>query len=99
MNVVSIAQENVAFEGTRGISRNNQDLGFQPAFLNKQTGQVELSRLKNGQPAAMHLISYLPGDWAESTDHHGCITQLNANVIAGFCRDGIFYTRAEVAEL
>ena len=99
MNVLTIVKENEEFQGTRGVSGNNRELGFEPAFLNKETGQVEIARLQNGQPARMHLISWLPAEWATDVDEKGVVLSLTPSVIAGFTRDGVFYTRTEAAEL
>jgi hypothetical protein len=68
---------------------------FVPAFLNKSTGQVELSRWGNGEPASMHLIRFLPRDWAATLDSQGRVTKLLPSVVAGYARDGVFFTRTE----
>ncbi len=99
MNVLTLVKENEQFQGTRGVSGNNRELGFEPAFLNKETGQIEIARLRNGRPARMHLISWLPPEWATDVDDQGVVVSLIPCVIAGFTRDGVFYTRTEAAEL
>tara|TARA_R110002072_G_scaffold1780_5_gene14661 strand:- start:4819 stop:5118 length:300 start_codon:yes stop_codon:yes gene_type:complete len=99
MNKHTLHYENLAFAGTRGVSENNTRSGFRPAFLDKTTGCIELARLANGKPAAMHLICWLPRDWGSCFDEDGSIESLKAGVVAGFELDGVFYTRDEVAEL
>jgi hypothetical protein len=99
MDKQTLYRQNLAFAGTAGVSENNQDLGFVPAFLDKSSGRVEIARLKEGHAAGMHLITYLPADWAERCDDHGRVLSLKPGVIAGFVQDGIFYTREEVAGL
>ena len=99
MNIHTLHRENLAFAGSNGVSENNAVAGFRPAFLNKVTGKVELARLANGQVAPMHLIAWLPITWGSSLKEDGSIETLKAGVVAGFELEGLFYTRAEVAEL
>lgn len=99
MNIVTLKRENRAFRGTRGVSRNNRSSGFRPAFLDKKSGRVEVARLSDGKPAPVHVISWLPKEWATSVDTDGAVLGLKPGVISGFVKDGVFYTRQEVAEL
>lgn len=91
--------ENLAFAGTTGVSRNNRASGFTPAFLDKKTGVIEIARLKNGQPSPTHIISWLPSSWAGRLASDGSVESLKPGIIAGFVRDGVFYTREQTAEL
>ena len=91
--------ENLAFAGTAGVSRNNRASGFTPAFLDKKTGVIEIARLENGQPSPTHIISWLPSSWASKLASDGSVESLKPGVIAGFVRDGVFYTREQTAEL
>jgi len=91
--------ENEAFAGTAGISQNNARERFVPAFRDSRNGRVEISRLETGQPAPMHLLCGLPEDWVTGRDAEGHIVAVRESVIAGFLRDGIFYTREEAAQL
>ena len=91
--------ENLAFAGTAGVSRNNRASGFTPAFLDKKTGLVEISRFKNGRPSPTHIISWLPSSWASRLASDGSVENLKPGIIAGFVRDGVFYTREQTAEL
>lgn len=99
MNSRTLRLENLAFAGTHGVSENNRDLGFKPAFLDKRTGRVELARHSDGREAGMHLINWLPRSWAETLDKQGRVLSLKPGIIAGFVQDGVFYTREEAAEL
>ncbi len=99
MNNRTLKLENIVYNGTTGVSQNNRSLGFTPAFLDKKTGVIEIARLKNGQPSPMHIINWLPKSWAESLASDGCVLRLKPGIIAGFVRDGFFYTRAQTAEL
>ena len=93
-----LRRENLAFAGTRGVSVNNRSLGFLPAFRDNDTGRVEIARLANGRPATMHVIEGLPHEWAVARiDNRVCAVK--SSVVAGFVRDGVFYTREEAAAM
>ena len=91
--------ENLAFAGTAGVSRNSRASGFAPAFLDKKTGLIEIARLENGQPSPTHIIRWLPSSWAGSLASDGSVKSLKPGIIAGFVRDGVFFTREQTAEL
>lgn len=99
MNNQTLRLENLTFAGTRAISQNNAASGFKPAFLNKRSGRVEIARFESGSPAPMHLIDWLPKEWAASLGKDGSIQSLIPGIISGFSRNGIFYTREESANL
>ncbi len=99
MNNQTLKLENMALAGTRGISQNNIASGFKPAFLNKRSGRVEIARFESGSPAPMHLIDWLPKEWAASLGKDGSIQSLIPGIISGFSRDGVFYMREESSKL
>ncbi len=94
---MNLRQDNLAFRGTTGVSENNRDTGFVPAFRQDDTGRIELARLKNGKVAPAHIISWLPTEWADSIGDDGTVEGLIPGIVAGFVRDGRFYTREEAA--
>jgi hypothetical protein len=94
-----IRRENLAFAGTGGVSPENRCRRFTPAFRDEDTGRVELSRYANGSLAPMHLIDGLPREWVCARDAVGRPAALKATVVAGFVRDGLFYTREQAANL
>ena len=97
MNNQTLRNENLAFAGTNGISQNNSRSGFKPAFMNSNSGRIEISRTESGGPAPIHLIDWLPEEWAASTRKDGSIESLIPGIISGFSRDGKFYTREQTA--
>jgi hypothetical protein len=99
MNSKTLRRENGAFVGTAGISENNTASGFRPAFFHENSGKVEISRLANGQLAPIHIVDWLPKDWAISFHEDGRVKCLGAGIVAGFVRNTVFYTRKEVADL
>jgi hypothetical protein len=92
-----IRDENRAFRGTCGISQNNHSAGFLPAFCDLETGRTQLSRCAGGTPAPIHLLCGLPDEWVVARDAAGGVAAVKASVVAGFLRDGRFYTREEAA--
>ena len=45
----------------------------------------------------MHLIAALPKTWASRCDDRGNVLELIDSVVAGFVKNGRFYTREEAA--
>ena len=92
-----LREENETYAGTGGVSENNCAKRFLPAFRDELTGRVELARTAEGAQAPMHLLCCLPDEWVTRRDAQGQILALKDSVIAGFVRDGEFYTREEAA--
>jgi hypothetical protein len=92
-----LRKENLVYRGTGGVSAGNRQLGFIPAFCDTVTGEVELSRLPNGNPAPMHLLESLPEKWIVRRLDANQVAAIKPTVIAGFLRAGVFYTRAQAA--
>ena len=63
-----LKQENQRFAGTGGVSENNRQAFFVPAFKNALTGEVALSRFRDGRIAPCHLIDGLPDEWIAARD-------------------------------
>ena len=93
----NLRKENLAYDGTGGISAGNRTSGFIPAFRDTATGRVELSRLADGSPAPMHLLAGLPDEWIVARGDGNQVVAVKGTVIAGFLCAGAFYTRAEAA--
>ena len=89
--------QNERFAGTGGVSVNNRQAGFAPAYLNTATGQIVVSRFADGSPAPLHVLDGLPGDWVAARGDDGCVSAALPSVMAGFTRKGVFYTRADAA--
>ncbi len=89
--------ENQRYRNSLGVSQNNRCVGFAPAFHDRETGRTELSRFVGGSPAPFHLIDGLPDEWIVERGPEGNTLAVKSSVIAGFVRDGQFYTREEAA--
>ena len=92
-----LRRENHQFARTCGLSVNNANQNFIPAFRNEQTGEVALARFADGRIAPMHLIINLPEAWATAHNARGQISAVLDCVVAGFVHNGQFFTRAEAA--
>ncbi len=97
LTVYGLWRENKFFQGTGGVSRGNRQLRFEPAFRDAETGTVYRSCHGDGSPAPCHLLDGLPPDLAVARDGSGRITAVKGSVVAGFVREGRFYTREEAA--
>ena len=94
-----LVKENLAFAGTGGVSAGNRSKGFCPAFCDIESGRVHLARFGDGSPAPMHLLDGLPDHWVKERLPSGRVTVVKESVIAGFLREGQFYTREQAANL
>jgi hypothetical protein len=99
MNVARLQLENLVYRGTGGRSEENRNLGFRPAFLDFATQRIYLSRFRNGMPAPIHVIDGLPDEVVIDRSVSGRVLGTKATLIAGFVRNGFFYTRRAAARL
>lgn len=89
-----LRRENRQYRGTGGVSRGNRSSCFVPAFQDVDTGVTYRSRFADGSPAPMHILEGLPAHVLART---GDVVKAGQNLISGFLRNGIFYTRAQAA--
>jgi hypothetical protein len=92
-----LARQNRRYNGTGGVSPNNQCVGFRPAFFDRETGTIYLSRNPDGTPAPFHRLDGLPAELVEARDPTGRVIAVKSSLEAGFERDGRFFTRDEAA--
>jgi len=97
MNNAQLREENRQYRGTAGVSQNNRGMGYVPAFRDDETGRCEPSRFADGSPAPIHMIAGLPDEWVLARDGAGNVCAIKGSVVAGFMRDGCFFTREQVA--
>lgn len=98
LTVETLVQQNRDYAGSAGISQGNRGTGFRPAFYNHSNGDIALSRFANGSLAPIHLLDGLPQAWVLECSDHGHVSAIKPDVVAGFERDGSFYTRSQVAQ-
>ncbi len=95
----ALQQQTLAFRGSGGISTESRSVGFKPAFLDVETGAIYDSRDANGRPAPVHMLDGLPKELVLTCNSAGKVIAVKESVIAGFVRQGRFYTREEAASL
>jgi len=93
-----LRRENHLFRGRGGVSEENRSIGFQPAFLDADTGKVYASRHANGLPAPFHLLDGLPDELVLTRHPTGRVAAVKQSVTSGFVRDGRFFTREQAVE-
>jgi hypothetical protein len=94
-----VALQSMAYRGTGGVSAENRSFGFLPAFLDRESGRFYLSCDSRGVPAAIHQFDGLPSEWVVARDIEGKPSAVKASVVAGFVREGYFFTREQAAQL
>ncbi len=99
MDTENLIEENDLYRDTPAVSCNNRQLGFRPAFLDGDTGQVYLSCFSNGRPAPIHLLDGLPDHLVERRSAQGRILRAKACVVSGFSRHGKFHSRDQMIRL
>jgi hypothetical protein len=97
MTELTLKRENAAYRGSGGVSDGNRERGFRPAFLDRESGTVWLSRFVDGRPAPIHTLESLPDALVKARDPRGRIIGAKASVVSGFVRHGRFYSRDEAA--
>ncbi len=98
MTSATLEMENRQYNNTGGVSGENGNFGFIPGFLDQETGSVYLSCWTNGHLAPMHLLDGLPEHLVLNRHSSGRVSAIKGSVIAGFIRDGHFYTREQAAD-
>lgn len=99
LNLAVLKRHNEEFAGTGGRSQENRSWGFRPAFMDVMTHVVYRSCFADGTSAPVHLLDGLPEEVVASRDAGGHVVSAKASIIAGFERNGRFYSREEVAHI
>lgn len=97
LSVAGLRRQNRTFWGTGGRSEENSGAGFLPAFLDTETRAVYPSRFHDGRCAPIHVLEGLPEQVVLTRHASGRIEAVKNSIIAGFARQGRFYTREEAA--
>lgn len=92
-----LASENLEYAGTGGVSQNNHEYGFIPAFRDEDSQKVVLSKLANGQIAPIHVLEGIPSSWFLTEKGSDRSAFLKESITSGFVRQGQFYTRKQAA--
>ncbi|MGH8582385.1 MAG: hypothetical protein ACREWG_06260 [Gammaproteobacteria bacterium] len=97
LNRGTLRAQNLGFRSTGGTSAGNRQLGFRPAFLDGSTGRIYLARHLDGQPAPFHSLDGLPEPLVVRRLPTGRVVEAQPTLIAGFLKDGRFWTREQAA--
>jgi hypothetical protein len=92
-------QQNTSFRNTGGVSQGNRSAGFQPAFYDTQNRTADVARLGDRTPAPCHLLDGVPDDWVMKRDRSGKVITVKPSIVAGFIRNGRFYTREQALRI
>lgn len=68
--------------------------GFRPAFFDYATCTVHRSRHTDGSPAEVHVLDGLPDEVVVVRSDCGRVLAVKASLMAGFERNGYFFTFA-----
>jgi hypothetical protein len=98
LNAQALHRENQRHGGTGGVSRGNASLGFRPAFFDYATHTLYPSRFRDGRLAPFHLLEGLPDAAVAIRAPDGRVVAAKATLLAGFERNGFFYTRTAAAK-
>lgn len=90
-------RQNTKFKNTGGVSEENRGDDFHPAFYDTLLERAELARFSDGTPAPMHILDGLPNDWVIERNSSGKVVAVKSSIIAGFIRNGVFYTREQAS--
>lgn len=97
MTLSTLEGQNRQFVGTKGVSQGNRAQGFVPGFLDQETGCIYVACRADGSPVPFHLLDGLPENLVLARSSSGQVVAVKATVIAGFVRNGCFYTRQQAA--
>jgi len=94
----ALENENRVFAGTTGVSDNSRPCGFLPGFKDEETGELYVSKRADGSVALVHMLEGLPDYLILARTRNGRVIAVKTSVIAGFIRDGQFYTREQAVQ-
>lgn len=91
-----IAQQQGAYDQLGGAIFTDVSFGFMPAFKDLKTEEIHLSVYHSGELAVVHVLDNLPQNWVDEWGEDGHAISLKHGIIAGFMRNGDFYTLSEI---
>jgi hypothetical protein len=80
-----------------GEQRLALEHGFQPAFLDFLTQTIHPSVFADGTPAPFHILEGLPAEVVVDRARSGRVVSTKATLLAGYERNGYFFTAPTVA--
>jgi len=98
-NSQRLVNENKYFQNTGGVSEENREYHFIPAFLDYESGKTYVSSFSNGDPAPIHIYDGLPKYLILSRNAVNKPMEIKQSVISGFVFENRFYTREQAKQL
>ena len=86
------------YRGSGGASEDNRDAGFISAFLNRENGDVHSSVSSDGQVCSVLTLDGLPDSVIVRRSRNGMVTAVRRCIVAGFVRNGLFYSREQATD-
>jgi hypothetical protein len=74
-------------------------LGFRPAYMDYSTLAIYPSCYGDGRPAPTHVLDSLPDEVVVIRSPGGRVLATKMTLVAGFVREGYFYTRDKAVSL
>lgn len=93
ITVKRLQRESIVRAASRRRGERNSKLRFQAAFLDFSTQTIYPSRHADGRLAPYHVLEGLPDRVIIDRTADGRVVAIKASMIAGFVRNGFFYTR------
>ncbi len=90
-------RDNRKSHGNHGVSDECRMHGFKPAFMDRETGAIYLSRYTDGRLAPLHLLEGLPEEIVTKRQPDGTVASVKKSLQSGFVKSGKFYTREQAA--
>ncbi len=90
-----LERENIVFRDSCGVSENNAQFKFVPAFQDVVDGRVAMSRFRDGRIAPFHTLDGLPDEWIVVRNKKGNVEAVKESIISGFVFQGKFLNREE----
>jgi len=99
MKQETLSEQNRQYSGTQGVSADCANLGFLPAFQDLETGETHLAVNSDGSISPIHVLYGLPDEWVLERDLQHRVISVKESIVAGFVRNGRFYSREELANM
>ena len=96
MSQSQLSEQQGAYEKLGSTVFGDAGFGFMPAFMDLDNEETHLAAFENGMPSVVHILDGLPDYWISERDEQGKAVSLRTGVIAGFMRNGSFYTLSEI---
>ncbi|MCW9012747.1 MAG: hypothetical protein OQL06_03115 [Gammaproteobacteria bacterium] len=96
MSQSQLAEQQGAYDQMSSTIFGAAGFGFMPAFMDLHNKETHLAAYEDGMPSVVHILDGLPDYWISERDELGKAVSLKSGVIAGFMRNGCFYTLNEI---